>query len=321
MSASEQLRVAVLDDAHAIGERVLSQRLAGVANVVAFADYESGQRALVERLSGCQAVVLMRERTAIPAALLRTLPELQLIVTTGMRNASIDVAEAIARGVVVCGTRSQTSPAVELTWGLILALLRNLPEEVEALRVGGWQVSLGSGLEGQTLGIVGLGRIGTSVARIAPAFGVEVQAWSPTLTQERADAAGVRFAERERFFRSSDIVSLHTKVSDVTRGLVGEDELGMMRPSAYLINTSRPAIVDRGALLAAVTSGAIAGAALDVHPVEPLPVDDPIRSHPGIIATPHLGYATRENFEMQYHDAADAVVAFLAGKPIRTLNG
>jgi phosphoglycerate dehydrogenase-like enzyme len=263
----------------------------------------------------------MRERTPFDAELLRRLPNLRLLVTTGMRNASIDLEATTAAGVTVCGTAATPTPTVELTWALILGLARHLTVENRALRdAGPWQSTVGTDLNGQTLGLLGLGRIGSQVARVGAAFGMETVAWSPHLTAERAAATGARLAEsKSSLMRESDFVTIHLVLSESTRGLIGEAELRAMKSSAFLVNTSRAGIVEPEALLKGLRGDWIAGAALDVFETEPLPSDDPLRSLPNVLATPHLGYVTERNYRTFYGDAVADIVAFLAGEPLRVL--
>ncbi|MFD9210992.1 D-2-hydroxyacid dehydrogenase family protein [Streptomyces sioyaensis] len=263
----------------------------------------------------------MRERTPFPASLLARLPRLRLLITSGMRNAAIDLEAAARNGVTVCGTASNTEPPVELTWALILGLARNLVTENAAIRADGpWQSTLGADLHGRTLGLLGLGKIGTRVARIGQAFGMNVTAWSRHLTAERAAEAGVRLAAgKEELLETSDFVSVHLVLGDRTRGLLGADELRRMRPTAYLVNTSRAAIVDQPALLRALRENWIAGAGLDVFDQEPLPAGHPLRTLPNVLALPHLGYVTRRNYEGYFQQAVEDITAFLAGSPIREL--
>ncbi|QFR03160.1 D-2-hydroxyacid dehydrogenase family protein [Streptomyces phaeolivaceus] len=297
--------------------------LAGQVEVRTLRENITDRDRLAAELADCEIVVIMRERTPFDAELLRRLPALRLLVTTGMRNASIDLAAARAQGVTVCGTASSPTPPVELTWALLLGLARHLTAENRALREGGpWQSTVGQDLRGRTLGLLGLGKIGTRVARVAGAFGMEVLAWSENLTAERATEAGAQLADsKDDLLRRSDFVSVHLVLSDRTRGLLGEPELRAMRPHAYLVNTSRAAIVDGAALLRALRENWIAGAGLDVFETEPLPADDPLRSLSNVLATPHLGYVTERNYRTFYTEAVEDITAFLAGTPVRPLTG
>jgi phosphoglycerate dehydrogenase-like enzyme len=275
---------------------------------------------LVDALRGHRIVVAMRERTPFPAAVFDALPELRLLVTTGMRNASIDLAAAAAHGVTVCGTRGSSTATAELTWALILGLARNLVDEANGMRAGDWQRGIGLELRGRTLGLLGLGRLGGAVAAVGQAFGMDVLAWSPHLTPERAAAGGARLAaDATELFANSDVVSIHLVLSDATRGLVDERLLRAMRPTGYLVNTSRGPIVDRSALLRALREGWFAGAGLDVYDVEPLPADDELRRLPNVLATPHVGYVTRETYATFYGDAVADVLGWLDGEPVRVL--
>ena len=275
--------------------------------------------ALVERLADSDVVVAMRERTPFPAAVLRRLTSTRLLVTTGMSNPSIDLAAAREAGIVVAGTRGSGSAVPELTMGMIISLTRHIAEEDAAVRAGGWQHTIGPGLAGRTLGIVGLGRLGVPVAGLAQAFQLEVIAWSPNLTAERAEPHGVTAVSKEELFIRSDIVTIHMPLSDRSRGLIGAEELSLLGPESYLVNTSRGPIVDEGALVDALRSGAIAGAALDVYDQEPLPSDHPLRSLPNTLLLPHIGYVTTDGYRVFYGDAVEDIVAFLAGTPVRAL--
>ncbi|KIF04253.1 2-hydroxyacid dehydrogenase, partial [Streptomyces sp. RSD-27] len=277
--------------------------------------------ALAARLSGYDILVTLRERVPFPASLLERLPRLRLLVASGMRNSVIDYAAAGRAGVTVCGTASSSTPPVELTWALLLGLARGLVTENTALREGGpWQQTVGTDLAGSRLGLLGLGRIGARVARIGLAFGMDVAAWSPNLTEERAAAEGVALApSKEALLAGSDFVSVHLALGERTRGLIGAAELALMRPTARLVNTSRSAIVDQEALLEALRTGRIAGAGLDVFDTEPLPADHPLRTAPNLLATPHLGYVTRSNYATYYGEAVEDVLAFLDGAPVRVL--
>lgn len=315
-------RCAVLDDYQGVALASADwSPLADRVDVRVLREHLADRDAVVAAVEDCEIVVIMRERTPFDAELLARLPRLRLLVTSGPRNASIDLAAARARGVVVCGTASSPAPPTELTWALLLGLARHVRTEAQALREGGpWQSTVGSDLAGRTLGLVGLGKIGARVAAVGRAFGMDVVAWSQNLTEERAAEHGARLAEdRLDLFASSDFVSLHLVLSDRTRGLVGEDELRAMRPSAYLVNTSRAGLVDRGALLRALREGWIAGAGLDVYDTEPLPAGDPLRTLPNVLALPHLGYVTEANYARYFGEAVEDIEAFLAGTPVREL--
>ena len=276
---------------------------------------------LVEALAEAEIVVAMRERTALPAAILDRLPKLKLLITAGMANVAIDVAAAKRNGVVVCGTGMKGGATAELSWGLILALLRRIPTEDANMRAGGWQTTIGGDLEGTTLGLVGLGRLGRAMVPVARAFGMEVLAWSRNLDPDAAREAGAEPVAKRPLFERSDIVSVHYKLSERSRGLVGAAELGAMKPSAYLVNTSRGPIVDTDALVAALAAGTIAGAGIDVFDTEPLPIDHPLRGAPNTVLTPHLGYVTEDTYEIFYGDAVEDVLAYLAGAPVRLVGG
>lgn len=274
---------------------------------------------LVRRLSASQVVVAMRERTPFPAELLAQLPQLRLLVTTGAKNAAIDTAAARQQGITVSGTTGTSSAVPELTIGLMIALMRNFAREDAAVRAGGWQHTIGPGLAGHTLGIVGLGRLGIPVARLAHAFDMSVIAWSPNLTQDRADPYGVRAVEKTTLFAESDVVTIHMPLSDASRGIVGAAELASMRPSAYLINTSRGPIVDEAALIAALSEQRIAGAGLDVYDLEPLPAAHPLRSLRNTLLLPHIGYVTTENYRVWFGQVVEDILAWADGTPIREL--
>ncbi|MFI1161447.1 D-2-hydroxyacid dehydrogenase family protein [Streptomyces sioyaensis] len=315
-------RCAVLDDYQDIARSMADWSvLAGDVDVRTLRRPFGSEDEVVTAIGDCEIVVAMRERTPFPASLLARLPRLRLLVTSGMRNAAIDLEAAARHAVTVCGTASNTEPPVELTWALILGLARNLVTESTAMRADGpWQSTLGADLHGRTLGLLGLGKIGTRVARIGQAFGMNVTAWSRNLTAERAAEAGVRLAAtKEELLETSDFVSVHLVLSDRTRGLLGADELRRMRPTAHLVNTSRAAIVDQPALLRALRENWIAGAGLDVFDQEPLPAGHPLRTLPNVLALPHLGYVTRRNYEGYFQQAVEDITAFLAGSPIREL--
>ena len=295
-------------------------RLRGRARVRALERPLEGEDAVVAALQGASAVVVMRERTPFPRSLLERLPDLRLIVTTGSRNPAIDVAAAAERGIVVCATASSTPDAAELTWALILAAARRIPSQAGRVRRGGWTSELGTSLDGRTLGVIGLGRLGTRVARVGLAFGMDVVAWSRNLTEERCAAAGVRLAPSlDDLLATSDIVTIHLQLSDRTRALLGAAELRRMRTGALLVNTSRGPIVDEAALVRACREGWIAGAALDVFDAEPLPPDHPFRHLRNVVATPHLGYVADGSYTRWYAEALEDVEAWLDGAPIRVL--
>ncbi|MFC9241348.1 D-2-hydroxyacid dehydrogenase family protein [Streptomyces decoyicus] len=315
-------RCAVLDDYQDVALSLADwSALAGAVDVRTLRQPFRSEDEVVAAIGACEIVVAMRERTPFPASLLARLPRLRLLITSGMRNAAIDLEAAARHGVTVCGTASNTEPPVELTWALILGLARNVVTESAAMRVGGpWQSTVGADLHGRTLGLLGLGKIGTRVARIGQAFGMNVTAWSQNLTAEHAAEEGVHAAAtKDELLETSDFVSVHLVLSDRTRGLLGADELRRMRPTAYLVNTSRAAIVDQPALLRALRENWIAGAGLDVFDHEPLPADHPLRTLPNVLALPHLGYVTRRNYEGYFQQAVEDITAFLAGSPIRQL--
>ncbi|WP_426312673.1 D-2-hydroxyacid dehydrogenase family protein [Methylobacterium fujisawaense] len=296
-------------------------RLSDHVAVSAIAEHIPDADALVARIAQAEILVIMRERTPFPAALLERLPRLQLLVTSGMRNLAIDLAAARARNVVVCGTDSSPTPPTELTWALILGLARHVASEGRAMREGGpWQSTIGTDLAGATLGILGLGKIGTRVAQIGRSFGMRVIAWSPNLDEARAAAAGVeRAASKEALLEASDVVTIHLVLGDRTRGLLGPAELRRMRRDAFLVNTSRAPIIDQDALVRALDEGWIAGAGLDVFETEPLPADSPFRRLPNVLALPHLGYVSRNNYRTFFTQAVEDIEAWLAGAPIRQL--
>ncbi|MFF5720733.1 D-2-hydroxyacid dehydrogenase family protein [Streptomyces buecherae] len=315
-------RCAVLDDYQGVAATSADwAALAGEVDVVTFAEHLGTEDELAAALADFDIVVTLRERVPFPASLIARLPRLRLLVASGMRNSVIDFAAAEAHGVTVCGTESSPTPPVELTWALLLGLARGLVPENAALRAGGpWQSTLGADLAGQRLGLLGLGKIGSRVARIGLAFGMDVVAWSRNLTPERAAEVGVAHAgTREELLSGSDFVSVHLALGDRTRGLLGAAELALMKPTSYLVNTSRAAIVDQEALLAALHAGTIAGAAVDVFDEEPLPADHPLRTAPRLLATPHLGYVTRGNYRRYYGQAVEDIRAYLAGAPVRRL--
>jgi phosphoglycerate dehydrogenase-like enzyme len=314
------LRIAVLDDYQSVAATYADwSLLPEAAEVVAFHDHMRDDDAVVARLAPFDVVVAMRERTAFPRAVLERLPNLRLLVTTGARNASIDLHAATDHGITVCGTGAHPSGPVELTWALILAVARHVPQEDAAVRAGAWQQTVGTDLAGATLGVIGLGRLGAKVAAVGQAFGMDVVAWSQNLTDERAREVGVRRVGKDELLATADVVTVHLVLSDRTRGLIDRGDFARMKRSAYLINTSRGPIVDEAALIDALRDGTIAGAGLDVFDQEPLPADHPLRELRRAVLTPHLGYVTGKTYEVFYRDAVDDVVAFLAGEPVRVI--
>ncbi|WP_338693229.1 D-2-hydroxyacid dehydrogenase family protein [Streptomyces sp. Q6] len=316
------LRCAVLDDYQGVARELADwERLSGRVDVRFLDRHFATHDDLVAEIGDCEIVVVMRERTPFPAELFARLPQLRLIVTSGLRNASLDLAAAAAHQVTVCGTPSRSEPPAELTWALLLDLARGVVAESENLRTGGpWQHTLGADLAGRRLGLLGLGKIGTRVARVGTAFGMDVAAWSQNLEEERATAAGATLAaSKEELLETSDFVSVHLVLGERTRGLVGAAELKRMRRTAYLVNTSRAAIVDQDALVQALREGWIAGAGSDVFDTEPLPLDHPLRTAPNFLGLPHLGYVTRRNYEGYFRGAVEDIEAYLAGSPLRTL--
>ncbi|MET7732394.1 D-2-hydroxyacid dehydrogenase family protein [Streptomyces sp. NPDC005402] len=317
-----RLRCAVLDDFQNVATELADwSPLADEIEVVTYDTHFPDEDALAAALADADIVVTLRERVAFPGSLIARLPRLKLIVASGMRNTVIDYAAAETHGVTVCGTASSSTPPVELTWALLLGLARGIVEESRALRDNGpWQRTVGADLHGRRLGLLGLGKIGSRVARVGLAFGMEVSAWSQNLTKDRADEVGVEpAASLHDLLATSDFVSVHLALGDRTRGLLGPAELALLKPTAYLINTSRAAIVDQDALLAALHEGRIAGAGVDVFDTEPLPADHPFRTAPRLLATPHLGYVSRANYTTYYGQAIEDIQAFLSGSPVRRL--
>ncbi|GAA2539052.1 D-2-hydroxyacid dehydrogenase family protein [Streptomyces levis] len=317
-----RLRCAVLDDFQNIATTVADwSAVQDRVEVVPFTGHFTSEDELAAALADFDIAVTLRERVPFPASLLDRLPRLRLLVASGMRNSVIDYAAAERNGVTVCGTRSSSTPPVELTWALLLGLARGIVTENNALRTGGpWQSTVGADLSGRRLGLLGLGKIGSRVAQVGLAFGMEVTAWSQNLTKERAEEAGVHLASsKEELLRTGDFVSVHLVLGERTRGLLGADELALLKPTAYLVNTSRSAIVDQDALLAALHEGRIAGAGVDVFDIEPLPADHPMRTAPRLLATPHLGYVSQHNYRTYYGQAVEDIEAYLAGDPVRRL--
>jgi phosphoglycerate dehydrogenase-like enzyme len=320
MPTDRKVKIAVLDDFQGVALEMADwSPLEEKAEITLFRDHLSDAASVVQRLKPFDVVCVMRERTPLPRAILEQLPNLKLIASTALRNASIDVAAAKERGITVCGTGYSANGAAELTWALIMAAVRSIPAECESLRKGQWQVSVGENLEGLTIGIVGLGRIGASIAKYARAFGMNVIAWSQNLTRETAEQHGARLVSKEELFRQADIVTVHLILSGRTRGIIGAPEFTLMKPTAYFVNTSRGPLADENALIDALKSQAIAGAALDVFDIEPLPESHPLRSLPNVVATGHVGFVTRESYRKFYGDTVENILAWLDGKPMRVM--
>lgn len=317
------LKCAVIDDYQEASRRYgCWDQVSDQIELTVFTDHLDQEDDVAERLASFDVVVIMRERTPFAASLLERLPRLQLLITSGMRNAAIDLDAARRRGVTVCGTASNSQPPAELTWALILGLSRKLIPENRALRERGpWQQTVGGDLHGSTLGLIGLGKVGKQVAGVGTAFGMNVVAWSENLTAERAQAAGVRLAaSKDELLAEADIVSLHLVLGQRSRGLVGARELALMKRSALLIKTSRAGLIDQTALVNALSRQQIAGAGLDVFDTEPLPPRSVFRDLPNVLATPHLGYVTERNYRGYFTEAVDNIYAFIKGNPIRLLN-
>ena len=312
--------VAVLDDYHGVALEMADWSKLEGARITVFRDHVDDEAKVAARLRPFAVVCAMRERTPFPKSLLDRLPNLRCLVTTGTGNRAIDTAAATARGVVVCGTRNAPLRTTELNWALTLALSRHIVVEDRATRAGRWQVTIGDDLIHRTLGVVGLGRLGTRVAAIGKAFGMEVIAWSQNLTPELAEERGATYAAKDELFRRADVVSVNVVLSERTRGLIGAREIGLMKPTAYLVNTSRGPIVDEAALIAALERRSIAGAGLDVFDHEPLPRDHPLLKLDNVVLTPHLGYVTGDTYRVFYRDTVEDVAAYLAGKPARVIN-
>ncbi|MEO3402905.1 D-2-hydroxyacid dehydrogenase family protein [Mucilaginibacter sp. CAU 1740] len=308
----DTLRIAVLDDyqqaalAYADWSAIRER-----ADITVFNDHIAEEAALIDRLQPFHIICVMRERTPLTKCILDALPNLKLIVSTGMRNASIDQKAAEAKGIEVKHTGYLESGAPELTWALLMAGARYLPREVSNFQSGGWQTTIGTDLKGKTLGIVGLGRVGSKIAQYAKAFEMKIMAWSENLTEERAHRAGAEMVSKEQLFKYADFITLHLVLSDRSRNTVSKTELYLMKPSAYLINTSRGPLVNEGDLIAALQAKRIAGAALDVFDQEPLPPDHPFRKMENVLATPHIGYVTENTYRLFYGDTVKAILEWL----------
>jgi phosphoglycerate dehydrogenase-like enzyme len=314
------IKIAILDDYQNVALKMADWSvLAAQSEITVFNDRVADPEALVERLLPFDVVCVMRERTPLPRDIIERLPQLKLIASTGARNASVDVAAAEERGISVANTGYNSWPTIEMTWALILGSARHLIQESGAVRAGGWQTAIGEDLRGKALGVVGLGNIGREVARIGHAFRMKIIAWSQNLTAEIASAAGATLVTKSELFRTADIVTIHLILSRRTRGLVGAAELTLMKPTARLVNMSRGPIVDETALIAALQSGAIAGAAVDVFDTEPLPKDHPFRSLGNVLATPHIGYVAEDLYRTFYGDIVTSITSWLntAADPAR----
>jgi phosphoglycerate dehydrogenase-like enzyme len=314
-------RCAILDDYQKVALKLADwSRISDDVEIQVFNNPLGDQHSVIRTLAGFSIVCLMRERTPFPRAVFEALPNLRLVLTTGMRNAAIDLAAGQERHVAVCGTESTGHPTAELTFGLMLELARKIGYENARLRAGApWQNTLGSELAGKTLGVIGIGKLGSKVVQIGRAFGMRPIAWSQNLSDEKARAAGATLVTKEELFRQSDFVSVHVQLSPRTRGLIGAAELGVMKPTAFFINTSRGPIVEETALIDALREKRIAGAGLDVYDVEPLPLDHPLRRLDNAVITPHLGYVTEDNYRRGYAQIVENIRAWLDGKPMRVL--
>jgi phosphoglycerate dehydrogenase-like enzyme len=315
------VQIAVIDDWQDVARNVVDWSLLEDLGQVRFVhDYPADNDTLVQRLGEFEVICVMRERTRFDEDLLRRLPKLKLLVTGGMRNAALDFKAAAALGISVCGTDSYKHAAPELTWALIMAATRNLVVEAKALREGLWQQGLGGDLHGKTLAILGLGSIGQRVAQFGQVFGMRVIAWSENLTPERAAQVGVTHVSKQALFEQADVLSVHLVLSDRSRGLVDAEALGWMKPTALLVNTARGPIVDEAALIKALQKRRLAGAALDVFDVEPLPPQHPFRTLENVLATPHVGYVSQQNFELFFSQMIENIRAWSEGNPLRLLS-
>jgi phosphoglycerate dehydrogenase-like enzyme len=308
----DTMRVAILDDYQDVALSMADwSEVAARADITVFTDHLADQDAVAERLAPFEVVCVMRERTPLPRSVIERLPRLKMIASTGPFNASIDVAAAKERGIYVSTTGGYIESTVELTWALILAAARRIVDETLSVRGGGWQTSVGYQLGGTVLGVLGLGRIGSRVARVGTAFGMEVIAWSTNLTPEAAEQCGATYVSKDELFSRADVLTVHLVLSERTQGLVGAAELGLMKPAALLVNTSRGPIVDEIALVDALRAGRIAGAGLDVFDTEPLPTGHPLRSLDTVVATPHIGYVAERVYRTFYGEAATKIAAWL----------
>jgi phosphoglycerate dehydrogenase-like enzyme len=316
------VRAAILDDYQNVAMDFADwSAIAKDAEIKVFNKPFASQDEAIKALQGFAIVVGMRERTPFPRKVIEALPDLKLLITTGARNNSFDVKACAERGVTVCGTGGAGSPTTSITFGLMLELTRRIGFENARLKAGApWQVTVGRDLEGLTLGILGLGKLGQRSAAVGKAFGMKILAWSQNLTEDKAKAAGADYVSKDDLFRNADFVTIHNVLSDRSRGMVGAKELGLMKKTAYLINTSRGPIVDEKALIAALQNKTIAGAGLDVFDIEPLPLDHPFRKMDNVVITPHLGYVSEQNYRKYFPDVVEDIRAWLDGKPVRVID-
>ena len=315
------MKVAILDDYLNVALDLADWTpIEGRAELSVFDTPFSSEDEAAEKLADYEIIVGMRERTPFPASLIKRLPRLKLLITTGMRNLSFDMEAAKSQGIKVCGTGGLGQPTAELAWAMILGLACHIPAHDNAMKGGGWQTRLNGMLQGKTLGVLGLGKLGGAVATVGKAFGMRVIAWSQNLTDERAAEIGAELVTKDELMAQSDYISIHLILSERSRGLIGAAELAQMKPTAYLVNTSRGPIVDQTALIAALRDNRIAGAGVDVYDVEPLPADHPLRSLDNVLLTPHMGYVAQDNIAHMYNQAVEDIAAFLDGTPIRVLN-
>jgi phosphoglycerate dehydrogenase-like enzyme len=315
LKENARVKIAILDDYQQLALTMADwSELKEKAEITIFSDHLADESSVIERLKSFQVICVMRERTPLTGVILSGLPELKLIVSTGLRNASVDGKAAAERGIVVAHTGYVNTGAPELTWALIMAIARRVVPENATVLAGGWQAGLGTDLNGKTMGIVGLGNIGSKIARYAHAFDMPVIAWSENLTREKAESCGVEWVTKEDLFRRADFVTVHLLLSPRSRGIIGAAELVLMKPSAYLVNTSRGPLVDEAALIRLLREKRIAGAALDVFDTEPLPADHPFRTLDNVLATPHIGYVTEDTYKVFYEDTVKAILAWLASR-------
>ncbi|MGY9057234.1 MAG: D-2-hydroxyacid dehydrogenase family protein [Alphaproteobacteria bacterium] len=315
------MRVAVLDDYQNVATLMADwTQLPGDVTVTCFTDHEPDPVKLGERLKGYEIVCIMRERTPFTRATFENLPDMKLLITTGMRNASVDMQAAADHAVTVCGTQGSGHPTPELAFGLMLSLARNIPNENNAMRQGRWQTQIGMGMKGRTCGLLGLGNLGTKVAKYAQAFEMDTIAWSQNLTAEAAAEKGVRRVEKDELFQQSDFISVHLVLSDRSRGIVGKRELELMKSTAYIVNTSRGPIIDEEALAEALRNETIGGAGIDTYGLEPVPKTNPFLDLRNTVLTPHLGYVTSDTYELFYGQTVENISAWLKGEPTRVIS-